>query len=293
MENVYRLANNVIELSVKNTGAEMCSIKHLMNDREYMWNANPDIWAGHAPVLFPIIGALKNDYYFYEGEKYFMPRHGFVRGNKNIELISKTSNSLTFWLKYSSDTLKCFPFRFEFYINYTLDKNTIIVSHEVKNLDEKVMFFSLGGHPAFKCPIELNEKYSDYFLEFEQNETAYTCQIEPNGLIGQKTDLIFNNSRILNLHHKLFEKGALVFKNLQSRKVSLISKISGKCIAMNYDGFPYLGIWAKPNADFICIEPWQGIADSVDTNQKFETKEGIISLFGNTSFNACYTISIY
>jgi len=293
MNKTHSLKNNILQIDVKQTGAELCAIRRLSDGKDYMWNANPEIWEGFAPVLFPIIGALKNDCYIFKNKDYSLPRHGFVRNNKNIELIESTSDSLTYCLKSNPETLKQYPFHFEFFITYKLDNNSIIVEHLVKNTGPEPMFFSLGGHPAFKCPLDSKEKYTDYYLEFQHNETAYTYKIESNGLIGAKTDLILNNSKIINLHYNLFDKGALVFKGLKSKSVSLISKISGKRLDVTFEGFPFLGIWAKPNANYVCIEPWIGIGDNIDTDQNFETKEGIIKLEANKSFSANYTISIY
>lgn len=293
MEKIFTIKNDILQISVKKTGAELCGIKLLADDKEYMWNANPDVWAGYAPVLFPIIGALKDDSYFLNDKKYSLPRHGFVRNNQLVELDSETGNSLTFKLQHNPGTIKQYPFPFEFRVTYTLSGNKINVDHEVKNLANNEMLFSLGGHPAFKCPINEGEKYSDYYLEFEQYETAHTYQIEVSGLIGGVTDLIFNSSKTLNLHYNLFDKGALVFKNLKSRSVSLNSRVSGKRIEMDFEGFPYFGIWAKPSANFVCLEPWLGIADSVDANQNFENKEGIVRLSANSNFKAGYSIRIF
>ena len=293
MSEIFNLKNDFLQINVNRIGAELCRIKLLSNGKDYMWNANPEIWAGYSPLLFPIIGALKDDCYFLNGEKYSLPRHGFVRNNSNIELISSTNNCLVFRLKSNEQTLLQYPYQFEFLVSYTLSSNTIIIDHEVCNLGNNDMYFSLGGHPAFKCPIDSNEKYTDYYLEFEQAETAYTYKIESSGLIGAKTDLILNNSRIINLNYHLFNNGALIFKNIKSKKISLCSKISGKRVQVHFEGFPYLGIWAKPNADYVCIEPWLGIADSVNADQKFETKEGIIKLNGNSSFKRAFSISIF
>jgi len=287
------LQNKYIQISVKKTGAELCGIKLLSNGKDYMWDANPKIWGGSSPVLFPIVGVLKNNGYYVDNKKYQMSGHGFFQRNPKVELVSITKNSLTYKLKYDEESLKIYPFQFEFFITYTLKKNQIIVSHLVKNLGEGDMYFSLGGHPAFKCPIDSGEKHTDYYLEFEKPETAYTYQIERSGLLGGKTDLILNNSRIIKLQYDMFNKDALVFKDNKSTSVSLCSKISGKRVQVDYKGFPYLGFWAMPNADYVCIEPWMGINDSVGASQDFKNKEGIIKLKGKKSFKAAYKISIF
>jgi galactose mutarotase-like enzyme len=291
-QDIFNLSNDLIQIKIKKKGAELCAIKLLSNGKDYMWKGDPKIWGGISPVLFPIVGALKDRSYLLDGVKYSMQGHGFFR-NSPLELVSSTNNSMTFMLKHSQETLIQYPFEFEFLITYTLKKNKIVVGYEVKNLGAKDMYFSLGAHPSFKCPIDSGEKYTDYYLEFEKDETAYTFPIGPNGLLGDKTDLILNNSRIINLNYHLFDKDALVFKTIKSKSVSLCSKISGKRVQVDFKGFPFLGFWAKPNADYVCIEPWYGVNDSVGTDQNFKTKEGIIKLKGNRSFKAAYSISIF
>jgi galactose mutarotase-like enzyme len=293
MDNRYTLGNGRLQIVVRQTGAELCEIKSLTDGREYMWNASPSVWAGYSPVLFPVIGALKEDSYLFQGRKYHLPRHGFMRNNAKVRLVSSSHNSLLFQLDSDPDTLRVYPFRFVFRIRYVLQDNCITVGHEIINPDDEAMYFSLGGHPAFRCPLDIHEKYSDYYLEFEYSESACTWQIEKDGLIGKKGRMILDNSRTIDLHYDLFSQGALVFKDLRSRKVSLISKISGKRVQVDYEGFPYMGIWAKPHADFVCIEPWIGIADPADTDKKFETKEGIVRLAGKGRFEAGYSIQVF
>lgn len=293
MENIFNLQNDFIQISVNEIGAELCAIKSLSESKNYMWNANPEIWAGYSPVLFPIVGALKNDSYVFENKAYTLPRHGFIRKNANIKLLDSTENSLLFQLKNNAETLKVYPFYFEINMRYTIEGSKISISNEVINTGKKPMYFSLGAHPAFKCPVDSYEQYSDYYLEFEQPETAYTYEITESGLMGDKTDLILNNSNTIELHHGLFNKGALVFKDIKSKKISLVSKQSGKKIEVSFPGFPYLGIWAKPNADYVCIEPWHGIADDKNTDQNFTGKEGLICLNDNDSFESSYHIEVF
>jgi len=287
------LQNNKLKMAIKNIGAELCNIQSVKNKTQFMWDANPNIWSSYAPNLFPIIGALKDDTYVFENEKYTLPKHGFVRHNKAVELHEKTENSLTFVLRYNDETLKNYPFKFEFYITYLLVDNKIDVIHRIKNVDNKTMYFSVGGHPAFKCPVFENENYEDYSLEFEQIVTAKTHLINmKNGLISSKTESVFNNSNTIKLTHDLFNRDALVFKDLKSKKVTLKSKKSGDILSVSFDDFPYLGIWAKPEGNYVCIEPWLGIADSENTNQDIKTKEGIIALQVDKTFEATYTIEI-
>ncbi len=292
MDQRLNIANDFLDISVRKAGAELCAIKKLPEGKDYLWDANPEIWAGHAPVLFPIIGALKEGSYYFKGKKYALPKHGFKRNNANIKLHDSSDKSLTFSLTSSPETLEHYPFHFEFYISYTLDNNTLVVNHLVKNTGNEVLFFSVGGHPAFRCPLDEGEKYSDYSIVFEHKETAHNFAVMDSGTIGPAMDLLLDNSNTIDLHYAIFKNDALVFKTLKSRKASLVNKCSGKRVEVSYEGFPYLGIWAKPHADYVCIEPWLGIADPVDTDQELETKEGIISLPEKKSYSASYRISI-
>lgn len=291
-QNIYTLSNGSIEIKVKKAGAELCSIKLLSNNKEYMWESNPEIWGGSSPVLFPIVGMLKDTIYKLDDQTYSIKKHGFFLRNQNVELASSTNESLTFRLRYDEETLKQYPFKFEYLLTFKLEEKSVVVINEVINLDEKEMYFSFGAHPALKCPLDPGEKYNDYFLEFDQPETAYTYPILASSLLGEPTDLILDNSRIIELNYHLFDKDALVFKDIKSKGVTLCSKISGKRVRVDFEGFPYLGLWAKPNADYVCVEPWYGINDASDADQNFKTKEGILKLVGNGRFSASYSISI-
>ncbi|WP_191963508.1 aldose 1-epimerase family protein [Pseudotamlana haliotis] len=290
---MFTLENDLLKIAVKKIGAELCQIQSKKHDTQFMWDANPDVWGSYAPNLFPIIGALKENSYHFEGETYSLPKHGIIRNNPNIELHEQSKNSLTFKLRYNEDTLKVYPFKFEFYLSYTLENSTLTLTHSVKNEDSKIMYFSLGGHPAFKCPVYADENYEDYQLEFEHQENSSTHLINmENGLISSETKSIFSASKTLALTHDLFNADALVFKDLKSKKVTLKSKKHGNILSVSYHDFPYLGIWAKPTGDYVCIEPWLGIADAENTNQNLKTKEGILSLAPNKTFTARYTIEI-
>ncbi|MEP3837598.1 MAG: aldose 1-epimerase family protein [Algibacter sp.] len=291
---MYSLENNILKIDIKKTGAELCGITGLKHNTTFMWHADPAVWGSYAPNLFPIIGALKENTYIFEGHKYELPKHGFIRHNKNITVLDQTKNSITFKLESSTDLLKIYPFKFEFLITYTLTDNTIEVKHSVKNLDDKTMYFSLGGHPAFKCPVYNNENYEDYTLEFEHPENSKTHLINmENGLITSNTEQVLFNSNNIKLNRNIFKKDALIFKDLKSKTVTLKSANHGPILTVSYHDFDYLGLWAKPSGDYVCIEPWLGIADNEDTNQKLTEKEGIISLAKNKSYQATYSIEIH
>lgn len=290
---MLHLKNELLRLSVNPTGAELSAITSVNHQTEFMWNGNPDVWNGIAPVLFPIVGGLKNNTFLHHGKTYQLPRHGFVRRNTSVEVHEITQDKLTFKLASGQELLKSYPFQFEFYTSFQLKENTIIVSHNVKNTDHQDMYFSLGAHPAFKCPVYPNETYSDYHLEFEFEEHSKTHLLDPeSGLLNNQTELVLNNTSKLPLNYHLFDKDALIFKDLKSKKVTLTSKNKGPILSVSYQDFPYLGIWAKPNADYVCIEPWLGVADNVNSNQLLKDKEAIIKLAPNKSFEVHYTITV-
>lgn len=288
----YSIKNHLFQVSVKEAGAELCSIKSLKTHREYVWQALPEVWAAHAPNLFPVIGCLKDGGFLYKGKEFKCPKHGFIRNNKDVVLKGQTAESLTFKLKYNDATLKIYPFKFEFNIRFVLAGNELLVEHEIVNLGVDEMLFSLGGHPAFACPLHQDEKYTDYYLEFEKAETAPTWQVQKNGLIAKKSQPFLNNTSIIDLNPHLFDNDALIFKNLNSSSVSLKSRKSSQVLTVYSEDFPYLGIWAKPNANYVCIEPWIGISDSEDADRNFEHKEGLISMPPKEKFMATYAIVI-
>jgi galactose mutarotase-like enzyme len=290
---MYRLKNNLLNIAIKSKGAELCSITSVSNSTEFIWQADPNIWGSHAPNLFPIIGAMKDDCYRYDGRNFHMTKHGFARKNRAFSIKQTSETAISFILKSTTDLYKMYPFLFEFEISYTLTDHILTISHHVTNLDSKPLYFSVGGHPAFKCPLNSDENYADYSLEFEKAERSESHILNiNNGLITNKTKAVFTNDTTIKLHKDLFNEDALIFKDLKSRKVTLKHKNKGPILSVSFKDFPFLGIWAKPNAPYVCIEPWLGIADSETTNQKIEDKEGILALDAGKIFKASYSIEI-
>lgn len=292
MSLTHTLENETLRISIRETGAELCGITSVQTGMDYLWDGDPAVWASYAPVLFPIVGELKESTYLYQGNQYQLPRHGIVRNNPKVRLTDKNENTLTLTLDYDEDTLLVYPFRFRFDTIYILEQNQIIVQHRVENRGENEMYFSVGGHPAFCCPRHKHEAYNDYYLEFERAETVSRWLITDKGLLSGRTEPVLTGTAVLPLTHELFNEDALVFKDLLSTSVSLKSSKSPEVVTVRYSDFPYLGIWAKPQGDYVCIEPWLGVADSQQTDQQFETKEGLIRLASQATFVATYTIEI-
>lgn len=290
-ETMYNIETNRIKVSVSEKGAELQSFFDKKTGIEYMWDANPAFWAKHSPILFPIVGTLKDNTYFFQGKSYKLGRHGFAR-DMVFELKEQTTDNLHFLLISDSDTLNIFPFDFEFSIIYTIIDNMLSVTYHVKNTGKEEMYFSVGGHPAFKVPIFECEVYSDYVLEFNETENASRWPITSEGLIGDSPSPFVINSNVISLSKDLFKEDAIVLKQLNSTSVKLISKQNRIGLNFDFEGFPFLGIWAVPNADFVCIEPWCGIADSANTTQELTVKEGIHKLASGNEFERTWSIEI-
>jgi len=286
------LQNAELRISVNRLGAELAGITDA-NGTEYLWQADPLIWNGRSPVLFPIVGKLAGDSYSHDGRKYSLPQHGFAR-RKPFRLTGQRDGCLSYALSSDESTRQAYPFDFSLALSYTLAGNSIRAAYRVTNLDARPMPFSLGAHPGFSCSRHAGDALEDYYLEFEHNETADTCLVR-NGLIAvNETRRILADEKILPLTKTLFDDNALVFMNLASSAVSLRSHRHPNIVKVDFPGFPCLGIWSKPAAPFVCIEPWFGHADPTGRNpgSPLETKPGILILQPNLSFECEWRASI-
>jgi galactose mutarotase-like enzyme len=281
-----------LQVEINSIGMEISSIQSKLSKQEYLWQGDPSIWEGQAPVLFPIVGALKDGFTKYNGNEYRIPKHGLVRNSDQVKLLEATTDSLRFGMFWNTETLKKYPFKFELEILFKLEGKTITISHLIRNQGEEEMLYSIGGHPAFNCPLREGEKYEEYELKFAEKENDSTWLIDQAGLVSGKQKPTLNNTEILSLHKNLFNQDALIFKNLKSREVTLQHRKKGGIISVEFSDFDYLGIWAKPNAPFVCIEPWLGIADSADSNQNLKEKEGILLLSPGQSDKKSYAITV-
>ena len=289
---IYSLENSTVKITASSHGGELHSITSKNSNVEYLWNGNPEFWKYHSPILFPIVGKVKDLKYKVNGCEYTLPQHGLGRIS-DFELSSQTDNSITFKLAYSEDTLKIYPYKFELYITYTLLENAIKVSYSVKNVDSKQIFFSIGAHPAFMCPINNEGVLEDYYFEFDENETAPIMLLNEKGYFTHEKLDYLNNSNTIPLSKELFKNDALVFNNLKSKAITIKSKVTDKYLKVDFSEFPYLGLWAPATgAPFVCIEPWFGHADYCDFEGDFSEKEGILSLKENENFDCSYTVYI-
>ena len=287
----YEIKNEHIKAKIKSFGAELNSLQKIDEDLEYIWQGDSKYWNRHSPILFPIVGRLKNDSYTYQNQKYNMTQHGFAR-DKEFEVIKNEVDFIEFRLKSDEKTLEIYPFSFELYLSYKLEKNSLIVSYKVINKSDDKMLFSIGAHPAFNWTLKEDEKKEDYFLEFENIKETKRYFLNDKGLVYDSVDLKIIDNKIA-LNEELFKNDALVFEDLNIKTLTLKNSINENYIKLNFENFPYLGIWSKPTgAPFICIEPWFGVADSFDSSKNLEDKKGIITLLKDEIFSSFYSIEI-
>lgn len=289
----YILENENIKFSANTFGGELNNLISKKDNVEFLWNGDEAYWKYHSPILFPIVGKVLNNKYRAENNEYELPQHGLAR-TREFNVIEKDDNHIIFELLWSEDTLNVYPYKFSLRLTYTLLENGVSVSYNVKNLDNKEIYFSIGGHPAFMCPLLDGEKFEDYYFQFNKKETSDIMELDSKtGYFTGKTKNFFNNEDKINLNLDLFKDDAIVFNNLNSNTITLKSYKNNKELTMDYTGFPYLAIWTKPTgAPFVCIEPWYGHSDYKNFNGELKDKEGIEKLSVNEEFNANYKLFI-
>jgi galactose mutarotase-like enzyme len=286
------IENENLHIAIQAKGAELDSIVHKQNNLEYLWQGDPAFWSKKSPILFPIVGTLKDNTYVYEGKKYSLPRHGFAR-DKVFEVEHHTADKATFLLKSDAESFENYPFDFEFRVHYTLKDNTLSVTYDVKNRDNGDMYFSVGGHPAFRLPLVKDTDYTDYFIELNTVETSGRYPLSKDGLLALHTNPFFENIDKMPLKQSIFYEDAVVLKHLKSNSMAIRSTKTPHGLRMTFDRFPYFGIWAAKNAPFVCLEPWCGIADSVNTTQELTEKEGINKLTIGERFERTWHLDIF
>ena len=278
------IKNEFLTVSLNEIGAEIKSIKYA--DTEYIWEGRAEVWAGSCPLMFPICGGLKNDKCIFDGKEYTLQKHGYARF-KRFEVENLTNNSVVFLHKSDNETQEQFPFDYELRVIYTLIDKTLKIDYSVKNLNNKTMYFSIGSHEAYYTP----EGIEDYDVIFPQKETLNASVLYGNLLSNQQMPIIYEQD-YLPLYDKYFTIDALVFKDLKSKSATLRNRKNGKAIMIDFPDDKYFLLWHKPNAPYICLEPWNGIPDTVGSSYDITEKEGIISLSANSEYNHTHSITI-
>lgn len=286
------LENNLLKVQINFKGAELGSILNKVNGIEHLWQGDPSVWSFQSPNLFPIVGSCIDNELLIDGIKYPTKRHGFAR-HSLFELVHQNPTEAKFRLSYNESTLEVFPYKFAFDVIYKLEDSKVKICYEVQNLDNQIIYFSLGAHPAFNIPFQQSEQISDYYIQFDNDDILDKHLLSGDGFFTGETESVSLISKKLFLSPDLFSRDALVFKELKSREVKLKSDKSNASISVSFPDFSSLGIWAPMGAPFVCIEPWLGYADSLGKQKEFSAKEGVISLEESCKFRAEFTIEIH
>ena len=285
------LENEFLKVTIRPKGAELTSIFNKQTGIEHLWQGDPAVWGWHAPNLFPVVGGCLDNQLLINGKAYSMERHGFAR-HSEFTLIEATSAAATFSLRDNEQTRAVYPYSFDFQLLYSIDKAVLTIVYRVINEGKDTMYFSVGAHPAFAVPFLPDEQYEDYILEFQKEEPLERHLLSPTGYFTGQTEPVLLIGSQLPLTTDLFNQDALVFKQLDSRSLTIRSRHHNHIVTVSFPAFPYLGVWAKPGAPFVCIEPWLGYADSEGTPVPIEQKEAIQHVEAGRQFETGFTIGI-
>lgn len=288
---MVRLRNDEIEASIHPLGAELQSLRNMATGMEYMWSGDPAFWGKHSPVLFPIVGTLRDNLYRHRGTTYRLPRHGFAR--ERVFAIDRADDTeAVFTLEDDEATRMVYPFRFLLQMRYSLEGNRMSVSYLVLNTGDDDLYFSLGAHPAFAVPLDGTLRYDDHRLRFSQPETLGRWKLK-DGLLTEEEETFLQGSDTVPLSRELFAKDAVVLKGVRSTHVTLEGVGSPHGLRFSLKGWPHLGLWAAPGADFVCIEPWQGHADPVGFEGDLGMKPGIVRCRPGEDWERSWQVEVY
>lgn len=281
---LYTIENEYLIADVSDMGAELQSLRRKNTEDEYIWQGNPAVWSGHAPLLFPVVGRLKGEGYVYEGQRYALGKHGFAR-KSTFEAVREAENRLTMVLK-SGMHKENYPFDFVLEVTFELKEDRLKVTHRVTNEGDKDMYFSLGAHPAFNCDM-------DDYIEFPEDESAWAYGLRADcGLLTDEKSVQGVENHRLTVTQDVFKKDALIFEGLRSDEVTLYCN-GQKRVTVNYGNAPCLGIWAKAGAPYVCIEPWYGMDDSAQASGVLNEKKQIVKLGSGECFRFPMCIEVY
>ncbi len=286
----YMLLNEELEIVINQFGAELKSIRDRNNGNNYLWNGDPSFWGRTSPVLFPLVGALKDKQYTYDGKTYVMSNHGFAR-DMEFTLVEQSNNTLTLKLESSKETLVKYPFEFELYCWYRLEGRKVTCGWKVVNTGNKTMYFSIGAHPAFVCPLNAEDDRDQYLIRLDgQDEKTYR-RINEMGLAKDDTTDIMIEGGILPFDRQLFGDDVLIFEENQAHKVALLTPDQKPYVTMNFKA-PLFGLWTPAGkvAPFLCIEPWYGRCDKQDFTGNLSEREWGNELAPEKTFEASYEI---
>ncbi len=276
------ISNEKLTVKIAKRGAEIQSIKGC-DGTEYMWDGNPDVWPKHAPVLFPICGRLKEGKYTLDGKDYQMQLHGFAN-YQYFDVESKSETAVTLLLKENEETLKIYPYTFEFRAVFELDGDSLRVTYKVKNTTDRIMYFSMGAHEGYACP----EGIEDYKVIFDEKSDLRASIID-GILVTDDYVTIKKDAGELDLLYDYFATEALVFRDVKPNQIILTN--GKREITVEYKDFKNLLLWTKPDARYLCIEPWTGIPDVAGSSFELSEKADITSIEGGAQHSAVHTMT--
>jgi len=287
--NRIRISSGELTAEIDPHGAQLSRLSDNAS-HDLLWNGDPAVWTGRAPLLFPIVGVLAGGSYRLGANSYPLSRHGFARG-RTFSVVSANAASAAFKLSADSSTLQIYPFRFELLVQFELARSTLAVITTVRNLGSEDMPASFGYHPAFRWPLPFGESRSSHSIEFETDEPEPVRRLDPAGLLTPARHPTPIEQRRLPLSDALFQDDVVILDKLRSRSVSYGGQ-QGPRLRIGFPDTPYLGIWTKPGAHFVCIEPWHGIADPVGFAGDFKDKPGVFVLGAGKQLAATMTITL-
>ena len=284
---MYQIKNNDLEITLSDHGAEIIEIRS-KEGTSYLWHGDAKYWNRHAPILFPIVGKVLGGNYVYEEQMYPLSQHGFARDSV-FKIEEHTDHTISFILESNKATRTIYPFDFLLRIRYTLEQNKLDISYEVENKNDSTIYFAIGGHPAFNCPLFENETMEDYYLEFEVLEKAKCLKVTEDVFLSG--EVVEFEGKEIPLSKAYFEKGVTILTELKSDWIALKSHKNPHSVQMRFSDFPFLGIWSpERGAPFVCIEPWIGHTDYVDASSYLIDKKDFVHLDQEKSFRCMYSL---
>lgn len=284
------LSRGPLEAAVRTRGGELVSLRR--DGTEYIWGGDPSFWSGQNPVLFPIVGSLKNGQVDINGRTFEMDRHGFARRSE-FTVVDRGGDFAVLELRESPETLARYPFPFALRVRHQLLEDGFSTAFTVENTGDVPMPFCVGAHTAFCCPLAAGERFEDYCLTFDRPEDAATLLLTPEGLLRSGASEPMLQGGVLPLDYEVFRRlDTVIFQGLQSRTVSLTRRDTGRGVRMDFSQFPMAAFWTKPGAPFLCLEPWQGCAACEDETGRFQDKPWAVTLAPGEQKTLAYTVAL-
>lgn len=282
---MLKIENSDYAVTINPHGAELSGVFCKKNRHEYLWQGDPAVWSGRSPILFPVVGKLKNDVYTYNGQSYSMEKHGFAR-REDFTLTEQAEQALTLTFADCDKHRASYPFEYSLDVSYRLSRNVLNVCHRVTNRQQSPIYFSLGAHPGFFCKPGVS------YLEFERDETVQARQLDESILISDQPVDFLNGQKVWPLQRDTFLKDAYILEGLCSGGLWVRNPATGRDVKASFGGAPYLGLWAKPGADYVCVEPWLGLNDDHHQTGRLEDKKGIVALDAGRVFSFEFSIEM-